>query len=550
MKLLSALIILLFVSVIYSQTNPSTLKINVDIYDQFPLFNNNFQTSLPAGKTTGLVKPNLNSTTRVPELVSLSPFGNNLDGVIINPHLFKYFFSPQTNPLFPGRNFPLKMDLEFTYDSTKKVYVYNNQKFFPIDKQGFDTDVKKRIYSNHGEYHNYHFCMKMNTAFTYKGFEVFSFQGDDDVWVYINNKLVIDIGGVHNSLSASVDTTKLGLTVGKSYNFDLFFCERRTVGSTIKIETNLLFVCPFYDYCGVCQGNGSSCCNPLTTCNDNNACTIDSCPSANTSLGGSPVSKYCNHTPKVNPNPNDVCNNYQCNPLTGNFDSIPIKCQDRSSECLSSNGCNSTAGCQYKSACNGNVCNVPNKCSNGTCIVKTSEQCGIELDGQLDKCKIYSCDPNGVGCIKQDKCKQSEDKCQVVSCEASTGNCITSPIQDPLSGEDKCSIATCNPLTGEFDYNPVVCTPSSNPCIKTSCNSTDGQCYNTQIPGDMCDCGCADQINKCQVSFCTPEGVCQPKFKAGINDNNPCTFDSCDPCTGVITHMTAPHCLNCNQCSN
>ncbi|KAN0039684.1 hypothetical protein ACTA71_007489 [Dictyostelium dimigraforme] len=552
MKLLSVLILLLFASIIHSHSNPSTLTFTVQIYDQFPQYNNNFQPKHlnGASEVTGLIKSSLNTTTRVPELVSQTTTGTNAAGLISNPSLFKYFFSPQQDASLPGQNVPLNIDLVFNYDTARNIYVYNNQSFFPIDYQGFDIDPAKRIYKRATEYHNYHFCMKMNTVFTYQGYEVFDFQGDDDVWVFINNQLVIDLGGVHTRISASVDTKTLGLTVGKLYNFDLFFCERRTVASTIRIETNLLFVCPFKDYCGVCQGDGSSCCNPLTTCNDNNKCTIDSCPPADTTIGSGSISNYCIHIPKDGPNPN-ICNNYQCNPSTGNFDPIPVLCPDRSSQCLSTIGCNSTFGCQYESICNSNKCNIQNQCSsNGTCIQKSEIQCGIELDGQVDKCKIYSCDPNGVGCVKEDKCKPSQDKCEVVSCDSQTGSCISTPIEDPLSGVNKCSIATCNSSTGQFSYSPVVCSPSSNPCIETSCNSTDGQCYNTLIPGDVCDCGCGILENKCKVSWCTPEGVCQPKFKSEIDDNNSCTFDSCDPCTGIISHITAPQCLSCNQCSN
>ncbi|KAM9991579.1 hypothetical protein ACTFIZ_004972 [Dictyostelium cf. discoideum] len=505
MKLLSILITFLLASVIYSQRNPSTLKFTVQVYDQFPGYNNNFEPYEFGNRVTGLIKSTLNSTTRIPELVSTATGGLNAKGRIVSPSLFPYFFSPQQDSSLPGQNSPLSLDLIFTYDTIRNIYAYSNQEFFPIDNKGFDVDPAKRIYfdstikkSINRKYHNYHFCMKMNTIFTYKGYEVFNFQGDDDVWVFINNNLVIDLGGIHSPISASVDTKTLGLTIGKSYNFDFFFCERKTVGSIIKIETNLYFVCPFYDYCGVCQGDGSSCCNPLTTCNDNDKCTIDLCPTANKTIGPGSISDYCIHKLKTNINPTDICFNYQCNQSTGNFDKIPIPCLNRSSECLSTIGCNSTVGCQYKNFCNSNVCNIKNQCSsNGTCIPKSSNDCAIELDGQVDKCKIYSCDPNGAGCIKKDKCK-----------------------------------------------------PSSNPCILTQCNSTNGQCYETQIPGDICDCGCGILENKCKVSWCTPDGICQPKFKSEIDDNNSCTLDSCDPCTGIISHMTAPQCSSFKKCLN
>ncbi|KAN0050819.1 hypothetical protein ACTA71_009645, partial [Dictyostelium dimigraforme] len=131
MKLLSVLIISLLASVIYSQTNPSTLTFTVQIYDQFPTYNNNFQPNTASGRVTGLIKSTLNTTTRVPELVSQTTTGTNAVGLIRNPALFKYFFSPQQDASLPGQNVPLNMDLVFNYDTARNIYVYNNQNFFP-----------------------------------------------------------------------------------------------------------------------------------------------------------------------------------------------------------------------------------------------------------------------------------------------------------------------------------------------------------------------------------------------------------------------------------
>jgi fibro-slime domain-containing protein len=107
------------------------------------------------------------------------------------------------------------------------IYSYENSTFFPIDNQ---------LWGNEGLSHNYHFTYEIHTKFTYQLGQDFEFTGDDDVWVFINKNLVIDLGGVHGAENASVDLNTLGLTVGDTYDFDLFFAERHTTHSNLKIR--------------------------------------------------------------------------------------------------------------------------------------------------------------------------------------------------------------------------------------------------------------------------------------------------------------------------
>lgn len=138
----------------------------------------------------------------------------------------------------PGVNqsFPLPIQL---VDGGDGVFGYDTMAFFPIDGLGFGDE---------GNPHNYHFTLEIHTEFQYKGGEVFRFRGDDDVWVFINDRLAIDLGGVHGPLSGEVAldafAAQAGMSPGGVYPLDFFFAERHTEMSNFKIETTIACLKP------------------------------------------------------------------------------------------------------------------------------------------------------------------------------------------------------------------------------------------------------------------------------------------------------------------
>jgi fibro-slime domain-containing protein len=111
-------------------------------------------------------------------------------------------------------------------------YVFDSNSFFPIDGLGFGN------YAASG--HNFHFTSELRYTFVYKGGEVLDFRGDDDIFVFVNGKLAVDIGGVHDPAVGSVTldaagAATYGLTVGGMYELDVFQAERHMVGSNYKL---------------------------------------------------------------------------------------------------------------------------------------------------------------------------------------------------------------------------------------------------------------------------------------------------------------------------
>ena len=127
---------------------------------------------------------------------------------------------------------------KFNEDGTPYVYPLNDTVdpgfkigFFPFDQ--YDETRKDPNYNGNG--FNHHFGMKMEADFSnYTDISdqsakpiVFKYSGDDDMWVFVDDVLVLDIGGIHEPAAGMIDFTNglvwtqdnaLGDTAESAYN--------------------------------------------------------------------------------------------------------------------------------------------------------------------------------------------------------------------------------------------------------------------------------------------------------------------------------------------
>ena len=176
---------------------------------------------------------------------------NNSNGQSNTLSNLQYFFNPSPT------------------SGTTHTHIFTNN-FWPMDPAAGRTDALWGAYGNPGKFqgftetnnydwanlakdfpvsddgraHNWFFGMNFAISFSltadYEGPLEYTFFGDDDLWVFLDGRLICDIGGVHSSIGEYVNLRDY-LPVGSSgqHTLSFFYTERGASGSTCYMSFTL-----------------------------------------------------------------------------------------------------------------------------------------------------------------------------------------------------------------------------------------------------------------------------------------------------------------------
>lgn len=148
--------------------------------------------------------------------------------------------------------------LSTVQDENGKWAANAGDSFFPLDSVGYqaNNNVEDGIESSNGgdKNHNYFFGLRYDITFTlgdYIGDLKYKFTGDDDLWVVLDgNKVVIDLGGIHQAATGEVNLwdcllngkKKADLTDAEkkaAHTLTVLYMERGAVASNCEMEFTL-----------------------------------------------------------------------------------------------------------------------------------------------------------------------------------------------------------------------------------------------------------------------------------------------------------------------
>jgi fibro-slime domain-containing protein len=163
-------------------------------------------------------------TTAVPDTPGTP--GTASSGGISSPETFQQWFRD-----VPGVNVSTVHSITLHRDPNG-VYEYATDEFHPIDD---------RLLGNESDRHNRYLTYTISAGFVYEpcAGQFVEFQGDDDAWIFVHDRLVMDLGGIIPLTSQYVELDRLGLVPGQRYRLRLFHAQRQDRSAQFLLRTSI-----------------------------------------------------------------------------------------------------------------------------------------------------------------------------------------------------------------------------------------------------------------------------------------------------------------------
>jgi len=359
-------------------------------------------------------------------------------------------------------------------------------------------------------HHNFSFTSEIRYWFPYDSSKSYKldFVGDDDLWMFVNKKLAVDIGGIHTPQSgtitiSSANAANFGLTNGNVYEVEVFQAERQTTSSSFKLTLSGF-------------NAGTSACGPI--CGDHVVTPPEQCDNGTANNTGG----YNKCTPDC-----------KLGPFCG--DGMVTD----SEEC--DNGTNSDAY-GAKSGC-GPGCKLPARCGDSLVQTDYGEQCdlGANNTGAYGGCTSQC---QSAGYCGDGKVQNPQEQCDDGANDGTYGHCgdPTMPLPNCLLGP-RCGDGIVQDAYGE-ECEP---TSSNDPNCTAACKKP-GVCGDGLVTApEQCDYG--STMNDGSYGGCSPGCILAPHCgdgvkngpedcDDGVNDNS---YGGCSPQCKLAAHCGDGH---------